>query len=54
MQVLEEVADECMLRYRPPCELPDYTSEACAEGSKQMADIVSLATRASNMVSVDA
>jgi len=54
VQVLEEVADECMLRYRPPCKLLDYTSEGCSKGSQEMADVVALATRASNMVSLDA
>jgi len=52
-QVLEEVADQCMLRYRSPCQLPEYTSEGCSKGSKQMAEIEVLATTASKIAIVD-
>lgn len=52
--MLEEVADECMLRYRPPCQLPEFISKGCSKGSKHMAEIVVLATTSSKIASVDA
>ena len=52
LQILEEVSDKCLLRYRKPCHIPDPELDGVGLSGSVKAGVADISTGASRLVDV--